>query len=368
MKIYLIYNQFFDDYGKERKIGGVETYMEALCNLFSKKGEESIICQFSKIPFKKDLGKYKVCGFVAKTSSELYKQLVKDIKKDDLIIFMNEVFALNVNQCKTINIQHGNYWDNPYTKGNIFIKFLRRIVIILRALVYYNRCKYHVAVDYNWYNWYKVFILNRLPKNLFVIPNFANQIISDEELSNKLKTIQEPIKIIFARRFINYRGSLLFAKTAAKLLSKYSNLQITLAGEGPCKQEMETILAPYAKNVKFIKYLPNDSFSIHKQHDIAVVPTISCEGTSLSLLEAMAAGCLAVATPIGGMSNIILDGFNGFFAMPDEDSLYTVIGKAIQQVYNKEIQKNAVLSIRKSFSLSKWENSWWDFITFVRNN
>lgn len=366
MKVYLIYNQFFSPDGKVRKIGGVETYMEALCSLFEKNNVDSIICQFANHEFKKKYKNFVVWGFPVKSSRGVCKAISSFINKEqDLIIFMNEVFAINIKGVKTLTIQHGTYWDNPYTRGNVIIKLMRRIVIIIRAILYYNRCKYHVAVDYNFYNWYKTLLLTRLPKNLWIIPNFANKIISEDELSKKNSSLDKIIKIIFARRFIKYRGSILFAETISLILDKYSNVEVTIAGEGPCEGQMKQILYKHKDKINFIKYLPEDSFNVHKEHDIAVIPTISCEGTSLSLLEAMGAGCLVVATPIGGMSNIIIDGFNGYFSMPDKDSLFSVIEKAINTVRSSNIPDMAVNTIKYGFSLPKWEEKWWQVISCI---
>ncbi|WP_420491566.1 glycosyltransferase [Neobacillus drentensis] len=52
---------------------------------------------------------------------------------------------------------------------------------------------------------------------------------------------------------------------------------------------------------------------------------LGSEGTSLSLLEAMAAKCAEIATNVGGMTNIILDNYNGLIINPDESELYLAL-------------------------------------------
>jgi len=73
--------------------------------------------------------------------------------------------------------------------------------------------------------------------------------------------------------------------------------------------------------VTFTKYLPDEVLDIHLEHDIAVVPSIASEGTSLSVAEAMGAGCAVVATAVGGVTNMIINGHNGILAMPDAASV-----------------------------------------------
>ncbi|MGR4357642.1 glycosyltransferase [Escherichia coli] len=80
---------------------------------------------------------------------------------------------------------------------------------------------------------------------------------------------------------------------------------------GPEQYLVDELKKEYPNSVYQTSYKSEDSIHFHQQYDIAIVPSIGSEGTSLSLLEAMSAKCLVIATDIGGMTNIILDGFNG---------------------------------------------------------
>lgn len=44
----------------------------------------------------------------------------------------------------------------------------------------------------------------------------------------------------------------------------------------------------------------------------------------------MAAGCAVICTNVGGMTNIIIDGYNGLMINPDEDSLYKALDRLIE--------------------------------------
>lgn len=52
-------------------------------------------------------------------------------------------------------------------------------------------------------------------------------------------------------------------------------------------------------------------------------------GTSLSLFEAMVARCAIVCTNVGGTTNIVLDGFNGFMVRPVADEIREAIEELI---------------------------------------
>ena len=89
------------------------------------------------------------------------------------------------------------------------------------------------------------------------------------------------------------------------------------------------------------------------------MPSIASEGTSLSLLEAMAAGCAVVATDVGGMSNIVLSGHNGLLIRPNTKDFYsavsTIVGNAELRAH---FSRNARQTVEDSFSQIRWVNSW----------
>lgn len=360
MRFFLIYNQFysFDD-NTVRKIGGIETYMEFLSLLLLKLNHKPIICQLSKQRFVKEDNGIEIRGYNANNIKELYSHIEKgDLKDDDFIIFMNDRESLKLKRDKNMSIQHGISWDIPYNGTNSFISFLKRIKSLYVAYTCFNRCKYSVCVDYNFYNWYKTIYAHKEPENMWIIPNFSSKYLSDTEIKERHAREEATTNILFARRFESFRGSLLFANVMAKILRKYPNVKLTLAGEGTLKEQIREILKDFSDRVVFTKYLPQESFEFHKKFDIAVVPTLGSEGTSLSLLEAMGAGCVVVATPVGGMSNILIDEFNGYISMPNEHDLEQTIEKAIYNKNNIQIINNAINSIKNGFSLEIWEKKW----------
>ena len=94
-------------------------------------------------------------------------------------------------------------------------------------------------------------------------------------------------------------------------------------------------------------------------HDIAVIPSLGSEGTSLSAIEAMSAGCAVVATCVGGLTNIIIDGYNGKLATPDEDELYEVLYKVITDgELRHRLAERAHTTVNESFSIDIWRERW----------
>ena len=104
----------------------------------------------------------------------------------------------------------------------------------------------------------------------------------------------------------------------------------------------------------------------HSEIDISIVPTIGSEGTSLSLLEAMASKTAVVCTNVGGMSNIIIDNFNGFIINPNVEELFLKVSKLIEDKELRDrLSNNAYLTVSEGFSFELWKQKWIEVILKV---
>lgn len=142
-------------------------------------------------------------------------------------------------------------------------------------------------------------------------------------------------------------------------MDEYKNVAVTVAGNGPDEEWMKQRLNRY-ENVLFTHYESQESLEMHKDKHIAVIPTVGSEGTSLSLLEAMSAQCAAVCTNVGGMTNIVLNGYNGLMVNSGNvNQLYKAIKKLIDDPSLREtIAKNGYETVKQSFSYERWTEEW----------
>ena len=370
-KIFIIYDHFFDAFGENITIGGIQTYIKCLCEVSLKVGCHPIVVQYADIDYYKKYNRTEIYGIKDDKSGKRRIQAVRKCEElgdvnNDILIFASYIFNTKTMFKKTISIQHGISWDIPiYSRGIFSIpQLLRRFISIYGVISKINRTRVVVCVDYNFINWYRT-IIRCFKNNFYIIPNFSRIPESKRDNNNTSKKI---IKILFARRLWFYRGTRLFADAIEVLSNDNDNLFFTIAGEGPDEQYLKDKLGSY-KNVEFTSYESDKSLEIHSQFDIAVVPTLGSEGTSLSLLEAMATGCAVIASNVGGMTNIIIDGFNGQLINPDVDSLCSAIRKlAYDDDYRQMISKNAVSTIESGFSYEKWEKSWIRIINLLNED
>ena len=74
----------------------------------------------------------------------------------------------------------------------------------------------------------------------------------------------------------------------------------------------------------------------------------------------MAAGCAVIATPVGGITNIVIDGFNGVYTSTSAEILASrILMLAGDDVLRKALAERAAATVSVgAFSYAKWESSW----------
>ena len=71
------------------------------------------------------------------------------------------------------------------------------------------------------------------------------------------------------------------------------------------------------------------------------------EGMPISLIEAMSIGCIPVCTAVGGIADMITDGYNGFLSAPGDRSAY---GNALKKViYGRNLEQIRAQTISTYF-------------------
>lgn len=361
-KVYILYQNFYTNDGKEISVGGIQTYIKMLCEVINKNNMIPIIFQYGNHSFKNNYHGIDVYGVhvketwsTSRKSRILYNECKKNFNdKEDIIIIATDFMGVTNSDSRVIGIQHGINFDVRKSNDDSFFSNLKsnviRLVRAYKTVLAARKFKLLVAVDYNFLNWYRTMPISKLT-DIRVVPNCT--VIKD------LKKVEtKKVNIIFARRFFEHRGTRLFASVLNRLFVKYENISATFAGSGPDEMYLREIFASNPR-VNFTTYDSNESLEFHKEFDIAVVPTLGSEGTSLSLLEAMAAKCAVVATNVGGMTNIILDHYNGLLINPKENELYESLELLIQDTEMRNtLSQNAYHSVSQAFNKDLWDKRW----------
>jgi len=372
MQIAMIYYNFLHADGETRVIGGVETYLWNLSRLIAERGDKPILFQPAAQSFDKQIEHLKVIG-VTRNRMRLRKHVRRDLydcamsclkREGGVIVFGADNASVRTNFPRSLSIQHGIGWDLPahllhptrFLGTPLVTDVLYKRYLNYRAKLYFCNTPNRVCVDYNFLNWYRTQVADDTNGKTWVIPNFVDT--PTGYLPDLERHARAPVKILFARRFVEMRGTRLMVEAAKQLLPTFPGLEVCFAGEGPDERIIADAF-PNEPRVTICKYLPDESLAVHSGYHIAVVPSLGSEGTSLSLAEAMAAGCAVVATNVGGMTNMIIDGYNGRFIDPNSASLVAVLAELVRDSeLRRRLAKCASETARESFSLKKWNDRW----------
>jgi glycosyltransferase involved in cell wall biosynthesis len=112
------------------------------------------------------------------------------------------------------------------------------------------------------------------------------------------------------------KGHTYFLQAAQRVLKDYPRVTFVVVGDGelmePLIQESQQLAI--AHKVIFMGYC-QDVPGLLREVDIKVIASLS-EGIPLTLFEAMAAACPVVSTQVGGIGEILQDGYTGYLVPP----------------------------------------------------
>lgn len=120
-----------------------------------------------------------------------------------------------------------------------------------------------------------------------------------------------PLRLLSLGRIINSDKGVFWLPAIMRRLALHQ-VQLTIAGDGPDLPELERRCAGLGDRVRFVGRIPAEQVpEILAAHDVFLFPS-RFEGLPLSLVEAMAAGCVPVASRIKGVTDFVVrDGEDG---------------------------------------------------------
>ena len=359
-QVDIININFYDWDGKVVYKGGAERYVYDLACLLKKMGYKPRILQCSNVPFKKKFKQIEVVGVGAgdrydmRKNSEIFGYFCEN---SELVIASPCKLACNIKDIPVIGINHGVDFDFAWNHyGSNYTERDRELIDSLRNV------KSCVCVDTNFINWTRTIDYALTMKEKY-IPNYCN--LDDFNNSDRKKWGRDDGKIIFVypRRINEARGSDITARAFERILPKYQDkIIINFVGQietDDARKRIGKLMDKYPESVFHYECEMKDMVDMYKNADVALIPTRYCEGTSLSCIEAMAMGCVVVTTNVGGLPNLVIDGYNGRMISPNTEELAKTIEEIINTpaIYQK-MAKNGFNVAKEAFSKEIWEKRW----------
>ena len=179
-----------------------------------------------------------------------------------------------------------------------------------------------------------------------------------KKIQSEISNANYEIDSISSKFRIGYIGRLSKIKNLFTLLDSFSDFihndgerfaELIIVGGGPDKE----LLEEYAEKIGITNCVTFTGYRIDisnflKMFDIFIQPSLT-EGSSLALLEAMAAGLPIIASNISANKSILIDNYNALLFNPlDSDSLTILIKELfVDKELRKRISSNALSTIRK---------------------
>ncbi len=170
-------------------------------------------------------------------------------------------------------------------------------------------------------------------------------------------------KFVFLGRLEEVKNPIGLLRAFYRLKQEGMSCSLTYIGDGMQKEELHQSIAEYnLENSVFLLGFLATPYKELVQYDV-VVQSSHTEGFSLALVEAMSCSLPVIATPVGGVNQLITEGENGWICSSSDDNhLYEKMKEAIR---NKDsllrMGKMALLEVTGKFDAKEYSNKLDDY-------
>jgi glycosyltransferase involved in cell wall biosynthesis len=346
---------FFDWDGERLHTGGAERYIADLAQLLAAMGYRPRFIQNARQPFTRNFRGIEVVGVAAADGFDLgamaagFAACVNDAA---LVIASPVELASRVPAgIPVIGINHGIWWDLPAHRTDI--KRAAHHAALMEGLRRVDAC---VCVDTNFINWLRT-VDSAATRNLEFVPNYVDTAM----FSPVPKDFGTPrLSVLYPRRLCEERGFHEAIAAFDDLMGRDDRFDLHLCGGGAPAEEAlaRAFVARHAGRARWSEAAMAEMPAIYGTSQIVIIPTLFSEGTSLACLEAMATRNAVIATHVGGLPNLVLDGVNGLLIKPGAAALAdALVTLADDRALLADLAESA-LEVVPAFSIAAWRARW----------
>lgn len=226
----------------------------------------------------------------------------------------------------------------------------------------FRQCSYFIVLSESWQEFYRS-SLNLRPERVVVLPNAI-------EIPPAVPQRQgsDIVKFLFLGRMGDRKGTFDLIRAFAQLSPEQrKRAHLTLAGDGEVERARSLVESLDLKTqVTILDWVDAEKRnSLLATVDVFVLPSYN-EGLPMALLEAMSWGLPAIATPVGGIPEVIIPSQNGLLVEPgnieqlsaamraliDNETLRLSLGTAARTAVARFDIKNYCSSLARLYRLA----------------
>lgn len=173
----------------------------------------------------------------------------------------------------------------------------------------------------------------------------------DSLLFNNTKKIKDRDELVgYIGRYSEEKGIVNFIEAIPIILNVLNRSKVLICGGGPLLSNVEEIVKQYER-VTLIDWIPNEDLADTLNNiKLLVLPSYT-EGVPNIVLEAMACGTPVLATSVGGVPDLIIDGKTGFIMKNNSpECIAENVVRALEHPDLEQIVENALVLVNKEFS------------------
>jgi glycosyltransferase involved in cell wall biosynthesis len=182
------------------------------------------------------------------------------------------------------------------------------------------------------------------PRGGSIVVANENRVSSEEvqTASSTKRTVNDPLRVVYVGRLSPEKGLDVLVEAFGHGVR--ADTTLTFIGDGQLSQDVEAFAAESTGAGRTVRVLGpiawGDSlFAAVRQNDVLVLPSLT-EGLGLVLLEAMSNGVAVVASDVGGIPGIVVDGANGLLVPPGDSA---ALAAALNRLADDEVLRQRLI-------------------------
>ncbi|WP_127531996.1 glycosyltransferase family 4 protein [Paenibacillus kobensis] len=344
--------------------GGLERYIRELCSVIRAAGWKPVVHQLSYFEsFRTEYEGTEVIGYTYELGQTASAFEAMAEQAEGLLVYASCLWHPIRYRPGSIGICHGINWDHGSiasgTKDGVAAAFRNALRSLDRV----------VSVDSHFQTYARSVCEFDDADRIVLIPNSVDTkhftpLTPDSGGSLVRPARRRGLRVLIPRRLSYERGVITMMLAADELLAEHGGLVVEFAGElveGTSIADAFRLwhdCHPDRNRIEQRAYAMDEVQQAYARADIAVIPTVFSEGTSLACLEAMSSGLPVVATNVGGLNDLVIDRLNGLLVPPNSAAIAgaireLILDKPLRRKLGKLGRETAL-----SFDISRWRARW----------